>query len=103
MDLQLAGRRALVTGSTSGIGYAIALGLAAEGAQVTVTGRRDASVQEALARLREAVPQARVSGIAADCATAEGAAAVFAQLPDVNILVNNLFIYERKTAYVISD
>ena len=73
MDLQLAGRRALVTGSTSGIGYAIAQGLAAEGAQVTITGRTDASVQEALARLRQAVPQARVSGIAADCATAEGA------------------------------
>jgi len=103
MDLQLAGRRALVTGSTSGIGYAIALGLAAEGAQVTVTGRRDASVQEALARLREAVPQARISGIAADCATAEGAAAVFAQLPDVDILVNNLGIYERKPAFEISD
>jgi len=103
MDLQLAGRRALVTGSTSGIGYAIAHGLAAEGAQVTVTGRTDASVQEALGRLREASPKARVSGIAADCASAEGAAAVFAELSDVDILVNNLGIYERKPAFEISD
>ena len=103
MDLQLAGRRALVTGSTSGIGYAIAHGLAAEGAEVAITGRTDASVQEALDRLRAALPKARVSGIAADCATAEGAEAVCAGLPDVDILVNNLGIYERKPAFEISD
>lgn len=103
MDLQLNNRRALVTGSTSGIGYAIALGLAAEGAQVTITGRSEASVQDALTRLRQALPQARVTGIAADCATAKGAEAVFAQVPDVDILVNNLGIYERKPAFEISD
>ena len=103
MDLQLDNRRALVTGSTSGIGYAIAHGLAAEGAQVTLTGRTDASVQEALARMRATLPQARISGIAADCATAAGAEAVCARLPDVDILVNNLGIYERKPAFEISD
>ena len=61
-----------MTGSTSGIGFAIAQGLAAEGAQVVITGRSEPSVQDALARLRQALPQARVTGIAADRATAEG-------------------------------
>jgi len=103
MDLQLDNRRALVTGSTSGIGFAIAQGLAAEGAQVVITGRSEPSVQDALARLRQALPQARATGIAADCATAEGAEAVFAQVPEVEILVNNLGIYERKPAFEISD
>src|SRR5439155_21828536 len=94
MDLQLNTRRALITGSTAGIGYAIAHGLAAEGAQVTITGRTQASVDAALARLANAFPNVRADGIAADCATAAGAEAVFARVPDVDILVNNLGIYE---------
>jgi NAD(P)-dependent dehydrogenase (short-subunit alcohol dehydrogenase family) len=103
MDLQLDNRRALITGATSGIGFAIATGLAAEGAHVTITGRTEATVQDALARLRQALRQASVDGIAADCATAQGAATVFARQPDVDILVNNLGIYERKPAFEISD
>ena len=90
MDLELEGRRALVTGSTAGIGFAIARGLAAEGAKVVITGRTQPSVDGALARLREELPRAIAEGIAADCATAEGAEAVFARVPDVDILVNNL-------------
>ena len=103
MDLQLKGRRALVTGSTSGIGFAIANGLAAEGAHVTITGRKRASVDEALAAIRKEAPGASLDGIAADCATAEGAASVCAHARQVDILVNNLGIYERKPAFEITD
>jgi NAD(P)-dependent dehydrogenase (short-subunit alcohol dehydrogenase family) len=97
MDLGLKGRRALITGSTAGIGYAIAQGLIAEGAQVWITGRTQQRVDEALARL------GRGEGIAADCATAAGAEAVFERVPDVDILVNNLGIYERKPFFEIAD
>jgi NAD(P)-dependent dehydrogenase (short-subunit alcohol dehydrogenase family) len=103
MDLQLKDRRALVTGSTTGIGFAIARGLAAEGAHVTLTGRTQASVDAALARLFASVPAARASGIAADCATAAGAEAVFARAPEADILVNNLGIYERRPFFDTSD
>ena len=103
MDLQLNNRRALITGSTGGIGYAIAQGLAAEGAQVVITGRTQASVDAALARLAKAAPSSKAEGIAADCATVAGADAVFARVPDVDILVNNLGIYERKPFFEIPD
>ncbi len=103
MDLKFEGRRALITGSTAGIGYAIARGLAAEGAHVTLTGRIQASVDAALGRLRGSLPGTQAGGIAADCATPAGAAAVFAQLPEVDILVNNLGIYERKAFFDIAD
>ena len=103
MDLQLGGRRALVTGSTAGIGYAIARGLAAEGAQVVLTGRTQTSVEGALARLRIEVPRAQADGVAADCASAAGAAEVFARIHDVDILVNNLGIYARMPFFEIPD
>jgi len=103
MDLQLTNRRALITGSTAGIGYAIARGLAAEGAQVTITGRTQTAVDGALARLRESVPEVRADGVAADCASAAGAEAVFARVPEVDVLINNLGIYERKPFFEIPD
>jgi NAD(P)-dependent dehydrogenase (short-subunit alcohol dehydrogenase family) len=103
MDLQLKNRHALITGSTSGIGFAIARGLAAEGAQVTITGRTRAGVDAALERMHSLVPGANVDGVPADCATAPGAEAVFARLPEVDILVNNLGIYERKSFFEIPD
>jgi len=103
MDLELGGKRALVTGSTAGIGYAIARGLAAEGARVVITGRTQASVDGALARLRKDLPQAAAEGVAADCASAEGAEKVFARVAEVEILVNNLGIYARMPFFDIPD
>lgn len=103
MDLKLTGKRALVTGSTAGIGFAIAHGLAAEGANVIVTGRTQAAVDAALAKLRADFPGVEADGVAADCATAAGAAQVFARVPTVDILVNNLGIYERKPFFDIPD
>ncbi|HEY0526220.1 MAG TPA: SDR family oxidoreductase [Stellaceae bacterium] len=103
MDMQLSGHRALVTGSTAGIGFAIAKGLAEEGAIVTLNGRSQESVDRALARLRAAVPDARADGVAADAATAEGAEAIVAHLPAVDILVNNLGIFEPKDFFDIPD
>lgn len=102
MDLQLKGKRALITGSTAGIGWAIARSLAAEGAQVVINGRTDAAVQGALQRLRQAVPQADASGIAADLAQAAGCAQLVAALPDVDVLVNNLGIF-NPVAFEVTD
>lgn len=103
MDLQLNGKRALITGSTAGIGYAIARGLAAEGARVAITGRTQASVDGALARLKKEFPRAEADGVAADCATADGAEKVFARIPEADILVNNLGIYGRMAFFDIPD
>ncbi len=103
MELGLNERHALVTGSTAGIGFAIASGLAAEGARVSVTGRTQDSVDRALARLREANPGCEVDGVAADCASADGARIVFDRIDRVDILVNNLGIYERGPVFEIPD
>jgi len=88
--IDLTGRRAVVTGSTAGIGRATAEGLARAGAMVVVNGRTTERVEAALAEIRRAVPGVSVTGVAADLATAEGAAALFAHAPDADILVNNV-------------
>ena len=103
MNLQLDGKTALVTGSTLGIGFAIARALAGQGARVTVNGRTDTRVTEAVARLRAEVPAADVTGVAADLATADGVARLVAIQPDVDILVNNLGIFEPKPFEEIPD
>jgi len=104
MDLGLAGKRALVTGSTAGIGLAIAVGLAREGARVIVNGRTQRRVDEAVAQVkREAAAGAEVIGIAADLGTAEGARQVIGALPDVDVLVNNLGIYGAKPFEKLTD
>ena len=103
MDLKLKGQLALITGSTAGIGYAIAQALAAEGAQVTLNGRSNASVDQALRRLRDAVPGVVCHGVAADAGTAVGCAQLVQIKPRVDILVNNLGIFDPKPFEDIPD
>jgi len=103
MDLGLDGKRALVTGSTAGIGLATARALAAEGASVTVNGRTAQRVSQAVKQLKGEVHGARVQGIAADLSGAAGCAELVRQLPLVDILVNNLGIFEPKPFEQISD
>jgi NAD(P)-dependent dehydrogenase (short-subunit alcohol dehydrogenase family) len=90
MLIDLTGRKAVVSGSTAGIGRAIAEGLARSGAAVVINGRGEARVSAALAEMRAAIPDAKLDGIAADLATAEGVAAFVARAADADILVNNL-------------
>lgn len=103
MDLGLRGKTALVTGSTAGIGLAAARLLAAEGARVVINGRTDTRIAEAVADITRADPSALVSGIAADLGTAAGCAALVAQLPAVDVLVNNVGIFEPKAFEEITD
>ncbi|MDO9450870.1 MAG: SDR family oxidoreductase [Rugosibacter sp.] len=103
MDLQLNAKRALVTGSTAGIGFAIASALAAEGAHVVLNGRTQARVNDALVRLKAAQPQANVTGIAADLSTAAGVAQLLAACPEVDVLVNNLGIFAAVPFEAIDD
>ena len=98
MDLQLRGKRALVTGSTAGIRFAIARALAREGAEVIVNGRTQERVDAAV---REIGGGAR--GIAADLGTARGAARLLAEVPEVDVLVNNVGIFEAKPFTEIPD
>jgi NAD(P)-dependent dehydrogenase (short-subunit alcohol dehydrogenase family) len=103
MDLQLSGKTALVTGSTLGIGFAAAARLAAEGARVVINGRTPARVSEALERLKSHSPRADIRGIAADLGTRAGCDALVSQLPEVDILINNVGIFEPVPFEEITD
>ena len=103
MDLQLSGKRALVTGSTSGIGFAIARSLAAEGAEVIINGRGRAGVAAALERLEQALPGAKIRGVAADLGAVTGCEQLVKACPDVDILVNNMGIFDPKPFEEIPD
>jgi NAD(P)-dependent dehydrogenase (short-subunit alcohol dehydrogenase family) len=103
MDLQLQGKRALVTGSTAGIGFAIAQRLAKEGAAVIVNGRTEKRVEQALSALKKAGVTGKLEGLAADLGTAEGTRTAIARFPEVDILVNNLGIFEIKPFEDIPD
>ena len=103
MDLQLSGKLALVTASTGGIGQEIARSLAAEGATVIVNGRTEKAVEKATAAIRQAVPGAKLEGLAADNGTADGGAETIRRFPEVDILVNNLGIYEAVGFFEESD
>src|ERR1700687_4991035 len=103
MKIDLKGKTALVTGSTSGIGHAIARGLASAGADVAVNGRTQAKVDAAVAAIASAVPGANVRGVGADVSTAAGCKTLVAALPEVDILINNAGIFEPKGFFDIPD
>ncbi|MEH1861715.1 MAG: SDR family oxidoreductase [Nostoc sp.] len=103
MDLKLHGKSALVSGSTAGIGLAIAFGLAQEGASVIVNGRSEERVADAIAKIKYSTPDAKVSGVVADAGTASGVEKLIQEVPHVDILINNVGIYEPKTFFDITD
>jgi len=103
MDLQLTGKRALVTGSSSGIGWATARELAAEGAHVIINGRDPARLAHAVERIQSEVPGAAIDGVQADLSSAAGCQRLLDAAGEVDILVNNLGIFEPKAFEQISD
>src|SRR3979411_869959 len=108
MKIDLSGKTALVTGSTSGIGHAIAKGLALAGANVVVNGRTQAKVDSAVAAsakvgIAPAAAAGKVAGVAADVSTSAGCQTLAETLPDVDILINNAGIFEPKGFFDIPD
>lgn len=103
MDLRLTDKLALVTGSTAGIGFAIAKALASEGATVVVNGRTRARVADAIAKIRARHPGAKLEDMAGDLSRAETAAETIGKFPHLDILINNLGQYETKPFEEISD
>lgn len=103
MIIDLSGSTALVTGSTQGIGFEVAKGLAASGARVIVNGRSEQGVLAAVQKLAASVPNGNFAMLAADVATAEGAQQALQTFPEVDVLINNLGIYGAKPALQITD
>src|ERR1700676_4500994 len=103
MDLQLKGKIAFVSGSTAGIGLAIASRLAREGAEVVINGRTEQRVREAIAQIKKDSRNANVRGIAADLGSAKGCSEVVRQLSRVDILINNVGIFEPESFEKITD
>src|ERR1700704_691983 len=103
MDLRLTGKLALVTGSTAGIGYAIAEALAREGARVIVNGRTAKRVEQAIKQIRSSVPQAQLGALSSGPGNAAGVHAAVQRFPEVEILVNSLGIFDQKTFEQIPD
>lgn len=103
MDLKLIGKTALITGSTAGIGFAIAKQLVAEGASVVVNGRTQERVEAAISELKKGNPGAHVTGVAADFSKAEEVTAITQQVPEVDILINNVGIFAPTPFAEITD
>lgn len=103
MRIDLSDRQAVVSGSTAGIGYAIAKGLAAAGARVVINGRNQETVLDAARRLGGEVQGAAITGVAADLGTAEGVQHLATRVPEADILVNNLGIFDPKPFLEIED
>ena len=103
MDLQLKGKKVLVTGSTAGIGFASARAFSAEGASVIINGRTQERVDNAIREIRKSQPSADLSGVASDVSNAAGCAKLIQAVPDVDVLVNNMGIFEPKPFEQIPD
>jgi NAD(P)-dependent dehydrogenase (short-subunit alcohol dehydrogenase family) len=103
MDLQLKGKKVLVTGSTAGIGFAAAHAFAVEGASVIINGRKQDRVDSAIAQIRKSQPSSEPTGIAADVSNASGCAKLIQTVPDVDVLVNNMGIFEPRPFEKIPD
>jgi len=103
MDLMLQGKTAFVSGSTQGIGYAIARQLLKEGAKVIINGRTPQKTNDAVKKLKEDVPNAEVHGIAADLASIEETGKLITGLQDIDILINNVGIFELKPFWNVND
>jgi NAD(P)-dependent dehydrogenase (short-subunit alcohol dehydrogenase family) len=103
MDLQLKGKKVLVTGSTAGIGFAGARAFAAEGASVIINGRTQERVDAAIDKIRKSQPNANLTGVASDVSNAAGCAKLIQAVPDVDVLVNNMGIFEPKPFEKILD
>jgi NAD(P)-dependent dehydrogenase (short-subunit alcohol dehydrogenase family) len=103
MDLQLEGKRALVSGSTAGIGHAIAEALAREGASVIINGRTAQRVEQAIASLKNTGVRGQLEGLPADLGTVSGASQVIQKFPEIDILVNNLATFDPKPFEEIPD
>ena len=103
MKIDLSGHRAVISGSTAGIGFAIAKGLAEAGAAVVINGRQESAVKDAVRQLTQAVPGAKADGVAADLATRDGVAEFLRRAGTADILVNNVGIFEPKPFDEITD
>jgi NAD(P)-dependent dehydrogenase (short-subunit alcohol dehydrogenase family) len=103
MQIDLAGKKAIITGSTAGIGLATATGLARAGAHVVINGRSQSSVDDGLERILHDAPNADVTGFAGDLGTAEGCEALVQAHPECDILVNNLGIFGPQDFFEIPD
>src|SRR5271167_2494615 len=103
MNLQLENKLALVTGSTAGIGFAIAKALATEGAHVIINGRTEARVAEAITSIRADLPSARLEALAFDLSKADAATETIKRFSDVDVLVNNLGVYQPRLFEQITD
>jgi NAD(P)-dependent dehydrogenase (short-subunit alcohol dehydrogenase family) len=103
MNLHIQLKTAFISGSTQGIGYAIAEQLLAEGANVIINGRTEIKVQQAVNRLQQKFPQSSVQGIAADLSQAEQVNKLITQLPQIDILINNAGVFELKAFFNITD
>ena len=103
MHMQLKGKTALVTGSTAGIGKAIATSLVAEGATVLINGRREENVNQTINEIRAQYPDAILQPVVADLGTEQGCKNVIEKYPEVDILINNLGIFEPVEYFDIPD